>query len=184
MKQKLSKEQLQIEYDSGFSIHDLCRKYGSYIRSVGIETRSRSEATRLGKKRYPLSESAKETLREYALAKGLGGYNPHPNRGVRYKDIWFDSKWEVEVAKSLDENNIEWIRPRDGFIWTDKGNKYYPDFYLPKYGVYLDPKNDYLQQKDAEKICEACERNNIRVVILNSEQLKWEIIAPLVIMEA
>jgi hypothetical protein len=33
------------------------------------------------------------------------------------------------------------------FIWKDNtGNehRYYPDFYLPEYDVYLDSKNDYL----------------------------------------
>jgi hypothetical protein len=118
-------------------------------------------------------------LSEFAKSRGLGGYRPHPNKGSRYKDIWFDSKWEIQVAQILDENLVEWIRPKTGFIWTDDGRKYYPDFYLPKYDIYLDPKNDYLIKQDELKISEASKRNNIRVFILNKQQLNWTYIQTL-----
>lgn len=39
--------------------------------------------------------------------------------------------------------------------WVDKNNKvrrYYPDFYLPDYNVYLDPKNPYCLERDKEKL--------------------------------
>lgn len=115
-----------------------------------------------------------EKLSSEAKARGLGGYRPHPNKGQRYKDVWFDSKWEVRVAESLDSNEIKWSRPRDGLVWTDSGNKYYPDFYLVDYDVYLDPKNDYLRVKDEEKIQQASARNGVKVLVLNESQLKWE----------
>lgn len=61
-----------------------------------------------------------------------------------YKGIRMDSSWEVEFAKYLDVNHIEWTRPNNGITYTtDKTHKYYPDFYLPKFNVYFDPKNDY-----------------------------------------
>lgn len=72
-----------------------------------------------------------------------------------------------------------WIRPKTGFIWTDEGNKYYPDFYLPDYDVYLDPKNSYLQLKDKVKILEAQRRNLIRVIVLSEDRLSWKHIARL-----
>jgi hypothetical protein len=97
-----------------------------------------------------------------------------------YKDIWFDSKWEVTVAKSLDENNIKWTRPKVGFVWTDDGKKYYPDFYLPEYDVYLDPKNPYLMIKDKPKIDESQKRNGISVLLLSKEQLNWNTIKNLI----
>lgn len=112
-------------------------------------------------------------LSEAAKANGLGGYRPHPNKGQWYGGTWFDSKWEVRVATSLDENDISWERPKSGFVWTDSGNKYYPDFYLPDFDVYLDPKNSYLRVKDAVKIAEAQIRNSIRVVVLEEHQLEW-----------
>lgn len=128
-----------------------------------------SQKTQDGLKR--LSESAK--------AHGLGGYRPHPNKGQWYCGIWFDSKWEVEVAKSLDESGIKWERPKNGFIWTDSGCKYYPDFYLVEYDVFLDPKNPYLRKKDKEKIEQAQIRNDIRVIVLDETQLSWNVIKTL-----
>ena len=47
---------------------------------------------------------------------------------------------------SYDENNIIWIKPK-AIKYLDingKQHNYIPDFYLPQYDVYLDPKNDYL----------------------------------------
>ena len=127
-----------------------------------------------GKDRRVFSPEARLKLSNLAKENGLGGYRPHPNRGERYNGIWFDSKWEVAVAKSLNENSIQWIRPKTGFVWTDKGNKYYPDFFLPDFDVYLDPKNSYLIKKDAYKISEASKRNSIKVIILTEKDLSWD----------
>ena len=65
-----------------------------------------------------------------------------------------DSSYERKVAKFLDLNKIEWIRP-EPLLWIDLNGKehhYFPDFYLPKYDVYLDPKNDYCFNVQKEKI--------------------------------
>lgn len=120
------------------------------------------------------SEEALKRLSTNAKLRGLGGYRPHPNKGQYYKDIWFDSKWEVKVAESLDQAGVNWIRPKTGFVWSEDGKKYYPDFYLVDYDVYLDPKNDYLRIKDAEKVDKASSINNIRVIVLDGSQLLWE----------
>lgn len=70
------------------------------------------------------------------------------------KEVQLDSSWEVTVAKLLDERCIVWHRP--AFIkWQDNTGKirrYFPDFYLPKYDLYLDPKNPYCMAKDKDKI--------------------------------
>lgn len=128
----------------------------------------------LGEIIHTFTEDGLKRLSNSAKKRGLGGYRPHPNKGVWYKDTWFDSKWEERLAISLDNNNIQWERPKIGFVWTDKGNKYYPDFYLPDFNIYLDPKNSYLQIKDATKINEAQKRNNIKVLMLSENQLTWE----------
>jgi hypothetical protein len=126
-----------------------------------------------------ISIEGRTKLSKLAKQRGLGGYRPHPNKGQYYKNIWFDSNWEVKVAISLDKNNINWIRPHIGFVWTDCGKKYYPDFYLLDFDVYLDPKNDFLIKKDFEKIKQAELRNNIKVLVLTGHQLDWEIIKTL-----
>jgi hypothetical protein len=68
---------------------------------------------------------------------------------------------------------LEWIRPQ--FIWyiDTEGNKrrYYPDFYLPKYDLYLDPKNDYLIKTDINKIYDVSRQNSINIAIIGINKL-------------
>lgn len=99
-----------------------------------------------------------------------------------YKGITLDSSYEVVVAKSLDEHNIKWTRPAKAFRYFDgiQHRHYLPDFYLPEYNVYLDPKNDYLIKKDQRKISLASNQNNVRIVILDKNNLEWKNIALMV----
>lgn len=176
----LNREEVQQLYDSGLSLKKLANHYNvaeMTIQRLKLNTRNKSEAGKIADRNF--SEDGLHRLSEAAKTRGLGGYRPHPNKGLRYKNIWFDSKWEVQVAESLDESSVEWTRPSIGFVWTDTGRKYYPDFYLPEYNVYLDPKNDYLIVKDSKKISEAQFRNKIKVLVLTKYQLKWEIIKTL-----
>ena len=56
------------------------------------------------------------------------------------------------------------------------------------YDVYLDPKNDYLIENgqlgtgysDSQKIDWVCKQNNIKVLILNKNQLNWKAIKSLI----
>lgn len=103
-----------------------------------------------------------------------------------YRGFKFQSSYEVEVLKSLDENCIKWEKPKYGiFKYTDNNGKlhtYTPDIYLPDYDVYLDPKNDFLINNnnpslgysDCEKINWVCIQNNVKIFILNKDQLKWD----------
>ena len=77
--------------------------------------------------------------------------------------------------------NIRWVQPkRLSYIANDgKQHHYTADFYLPDYDVYLDPKNDFLIENinpqfgytDVEKINWVMQQNNVRIIILNSNQL-------------
>ena len=70
------------------------------------------------------------------------------------KIILLESGWEIQLAEWLDLNNISWIRP-SAIPWVDNSNKnhkYYPDFYLPDFNVYLDPKNPMVIAKDKQKL--------------------------------
>ena len=53
---------------------------------------------------------------------------------------------------------------------------YYPDFYLPDYNVYLDPKNSFLIKKDKEKINRTATQNKINIIVLTVDQLDWSTI--------
>jgi|688.fasta_scaffold570792_1 hypothetical protein len=72
-----------------------------------------------------------------------------------------ESSWELEIAKWLDTHQIQWVRPKH-IIWFDSNGKlrrYFPDFYLTKYNVYLDPKNSYQIKISQEKL-NAISKNN------------------------
>lgn len=72
---------------------------------------------------------------------------------------------------------------------TKNGNshRYYPDFYLPEFNIYLDPKNDYLINypskrfgiTDVEKICTVAEQNKVKIIILSKLQINWEYVKTL-----
>lgn len=135
-------------------------------------------------KGHPHTEEFKIRQSKLAKERGLGGVTP--SRWIKYKGYTLGSTYELEVAKDLDKNNIKW-KTCSRFKYIDplgKERTYTPDFYLIDYDVYLDPKNDFLIENinpnlgfsDKEKIRLVCEQNNIRVLILNKNQLSWDYI--------
>jgi len=101
------------------------------------ETRLKISATSTGRTH---SEATRQQLREKALASA----HRRLKKGmVSYRGMMFDSSWEVALAKRLDQLGVEWCRP-EPVPWLDEqgvAHHYFPDFYLPKFDVYLDPKN-------------------------------------------
>jgi predicted nucleic acid-binding Zn ribbon protein len=86
-------------------------------------------------------------LRKRQNAKGI--------KRTVYCGITFDSKWEAQLAEWLDENSIKWEIPTDAILWNDstgRVHRYYPDFYLPDYITYLDPKNPIVVSLQKEKL--------------------------------
>ncbi|MCA9748674.1 MAG: hypothetical protein KC414_06185 [Romboutsia sp.] len=68
--------------------------------------------------------------------------------------VQLDSTWEEAIARRLDSLNIWWIRPYP-LKWIDnEGVKrnYYPDFFLPLYNLYIDPKSKYTCESQKEKL--------------------------------
>jgi len=123
------------------------------------------------KAQYPI-KTCSDTCYRLLLSKNskanenCGGETNY--KKYRYKGIYMDSSWEYDIAKWLDEKNIEWVRSRKIiFWWTDSCNfkrRYYPDFYLPKYDLYLDSKNDYLMKKDSFKLAQVVKENKITLI--------------------
>jgi len=114
---------------------------------------NRLNPTMLGKKhseesKLKMSEKFR-TLTHRRLQKKCVDYRKKDGSIVK-----LDSSWEVVLAERLDNLNIDWIRP-EPIKWYDLENKhhnYFADFYLPKYDVYLDPKNPHVFKVQAEKI--------------------------------
>lgn len=112
----------------------------------------------------PHTEETKELLRQKALA------SPHrrlKRKMIEYKGIWLDSTWELVLAQRLDELNISWIRP-DPITWVDENSQthhYFPDFFLPEYNLYLDPKNPQAVKVQKKKLDMLMQQHN-NIIIL------------------
>ena len=132
-------------------------------------------------KSHPHTEETKKKLSQHAIKNGLGGVTQ--SRWIKYKGKTLGSSYELQVAKSLNDNNIKWDTCKRIEYIDPKGKKrtYTPDIYLVDYDVYLDPKNDFLIENinprlgfsDKEKISLVEKQNNIRILILNKHQLDW-----------
>lgn len=93
--------------------------------------------------------------------------------------IYLDSNYERIVLNELNKNNVRWFRPSKSFPYIDAekiNRSYTPDFYLPDYDVYLDPKNDLLISRSGDLFERVREQNNIRLIILRKTELSWAII--------
>lgn len=58
-----------------------------------------------------------------------------------------DSKWELEVAKRLDELNVEWYRPRIRLPYLDSNgieHGYFPDFYVKTFNCFIEVKSEFI----------------------------------------
>lgn len=114
-------------------------------------------------------------LSQKAKKRKLGGYNPNSGRSKKYKTIdsigntvLLQSSFELKCSQILNELKIKWIRPKH----LKYGNKkYFPDFYLIDYNIYLDPKNNYLAKLDVDKIKSVIDENNVMVYILLEEHI-------------
>ena len=130
----------------------------------------------------PHTQETKEKLSKIAIANGLGGVRP--SKRITYKGKTLGSTYELTLVKSLDENNIKWEICKK-FNYIDpfgKKRTYTPDIYLVDYDIFLDPKNEFLINninpslgfRDVDKIKLVEEQNQIKVLILNKNQLDWE----------
>lgn len=130
--------------------------------------------------RTPHTTECKERISAIMQTKMQNRYTA--SKRIEYKGIKFESSWEYEVAVNLDTNNIKWSRPSP-LLYRDSSNqqrRYYPDFYLPEYNIYLDPKNDYVKKLDEDKIKRVQLQNSVKVILLGKSQLTWDSIKDLI----
>jgi hypothetical protein len=82
--------------------------------------------------------------------------------------------WELKIANLLNDNNILWIRKIYlNYIDNKIKRTYCPDFYLPKYNLYLEVKG-YFSIKDKDKMNKVIKNNKINLVIINSKMINNE----------
>ncbi len=128
----------------GYRVVDKCRQCGKQIEYIASKARKycSPECVKLKKcsptTRALLSKKSRENIRT-GKVKPIS-YNAGK---IEYKGVKLDSGWELALAKRLDTLAISWERGK-GVPWVDaKGveRTYFPDFYLPEYDVYLEPKS-------------------------------------------
>lgn len=96
--------------------------------------------------------------------------------------VWLESSWERQCAEILDKHAIPWERPKQRFAWIDpKGasHHYYPDFYLPRHDVYLDPKNPWQLKKDEFKLAAVRANHPITLLILDRKAIEEDVLLAL-----
>lgn len=167
--------EIQEYYDSGHSYRDCIKKYGMHsltlckaMRRGDLKTRTATEGMRLRVKTCgptcpKHTEESKKKIQEIVAEKVKNGTWHYSFSKVCTHE--FDSKfvgkvklmgrWELEYAKYLDNNNIEWRRPKEKFYYEFSGLKagkgyYTPDFYLVKDNIYVEIKG-YETDKDKAK---------------------------------
>jgi len=133
-----------------------------------------------------LSHPHTAEMKDYLSVKACERLAKHSkySKNTEYKPgIILESSFEVRTAIILDSLDIQWIKVRKGYVWDDNGKtrRYIPDFYLPDYNIFLDPKNDYLIKKDKKKIDSAMLLNNIKVVVLADNQISETFIKDLLL---
>ena len=118
-----------------------------------------------------MSEAARKKL---SLEQSLN------NRGGKCK--WFEYKgqklqgtWEFNIAKKLDELDIDWYKPklhRDVWQYTLDGKlkSYTPDLYLPQHDIYLEIKG-YWWGNDKNKMTAVVRENaDKKLLIIQKEE--------------
>jgi hypothetical protein len=125
-----------------------------------------------------VTEITRNKLSLIAKKRNFGGHTS--KNAVYYKMkngsvVYLHSSYEEKLAISLDKNNVKWIRPEPlRYVGNDdKEHRYYADFYLKDYDIYLDTKNDYLIQKDKDKIRRVQEQNKKTIMVLDRNHLEW-----------
>lgn len=98
-----------------------------------------------------ISNGMQIAVRKYPDSYSSSNVNGRVKK-VIYKDTTLDSQWEADFAIWLDQNEIIWERPNNGFEYDYEGKKhiYYPDFYLPQLNIYVEVKG-YKREKDEYK---------------------------------
>ena len=120
---------------------------------------------------------SQETKKKLSILGRINAYQRKCKKTMPYlkKDgsiVNLDSSYERMVACFLDSHNIEWTRPKP-LSWMSpdgKTHNYFPDFYIVKANIYLDPKNHYCFKVQKEKI-QYIKEHYHNVIFLTKEQL-------------
>lgn len=126
------------------------RVHESYLTGKSVQWEkglTKETDERIRKQSEQISKTCLQKSKQGTWHKSLA-----KNMHYKYKDIDLDGTWELEYAKYLDSNNIEWKRPKERFeyIFENKIRHYTPDFYIVQEDTYIEIKG-YKTKKDDAK---------------------------------
>jgi len=92
-------------------------------------------------------------------------------------EVLLESKNEIEFAELLNILNIKWTRP--SFKNLSNGKRYTPDFFLPEYNIYCDPKSifwiNHFQSTQLKKIKLFEQEYKTKVIIFwDTDKTNWK----------
>lgn len=167
---------IQRFYDNDHSLRDVVKEVGICGRALqkawkrgDLKLKTLSEAMKLKNKRYGPSRMGPAARVKLSIEQSLH------NRGGKSK--WFNvgnqkvqGTWERNLALKFNELNIKWIKlntGKDVWVYVIDGiiKNYTPDFYLPDFNVYLDPKG-YWWGNDKQKIEEVKRQHSDKRLII------------------
>ncbi|HLC58664.1 MAG TPA: hypothetical protein VJI68_02290 [Candidatus Nanoarchaeia archaeon] len=128
-------------------------KYKSRLRLLRIRKALQKLAAE-GKLNHQIESLEEKKLRHKKISETVkelhakGIYKNNIPKKIKYKSkvngkIYLRSKWELDVAKFLDKNNISWLYEPFPVPYLDNNKEKHvtiPDFYLPKYNLIIEVK--------------------------------------------
>jgi len=118
---------------------------------------------------YKVSDSAKEKiskkrLEHLSLNKNVKWFEI---KNINDQNIKIQGQWEFDFANRCNELNILFLR----HVIKFKNCHYYtPDFYLPKYNIFIEIKG-YLYSKDIYKMLNVIEEHKIILKMINDHHI-------------
>lgn len=179
----------QMAHDSGLGWRELRLEFNLSMASIRkasnlgyFRSRSHSESAKLAHRTGRYNYDVYKTDKFRKNASKFGGYKPNSGRGIGNwiknisgDNIYLQSSYETNLAIILNKCEILWLRPKPfAYFMNEKPRQYFPDFYIPKYDLYIDTKNKFLIQKDAKKIQSVKSENNINLIVLSKEQINCD----------
>jgi len=175
-----SKHERKNNYSPGGWNKGLTKETDERVKKFG-ETYSRN--IKLGKIKPSMkgkkhTKRTKEKIGE-AIKGKTGGYREGGGRskGEYYKDFYFDSQFEIEVAKDLDKEKIKWRRntKRFYFEWNGKKTYYIPDFYFEDHDLYLETKGYWYSKEKFDKTIYCVKKYNLNwCLIMQTDYFKYK----------
>lgn len=186
---------IQDAHNKGAKWDDLCNQFGINIAALSrgkeeglFNCRTLSQARKLMHERGEI-DYAKYRTEEFRKKQAVcGGYKPRSGTGkgawainIEGANYCLQSSYEIRMASILNDMKILWERPESiSYILNEKSRRYYADFLLPLYQIYLDTKNEYLIPKDMPKIDAVRAQSNIKLYIIEDHQITRKYIQSLI----